>query len=303
MTVSRHKYFTIIHNPTAGRRRWQRLARILAALEREGGSIEVLTTNAPGHASDLAAHSIGKADVIVAAGGDGTLAEVVAGVVGSEQKLGLIPLGTANVVALDMGLAGLMGPKWGKVTRTLLHGRPRPLCVGRVTGPLSSRIFIMMVGVGFDGRAVEGIDADFKKRWGKLAYVLSGLDVWRDFKPSHLRLESGSGERLEGSWAILTNGRHYAGPYVLSHDADLFTPELHALMVNGGGRLALARDLLALGVGRLSSSGGVKTLIGQRFAIVSITGAEVAVQVDGDAFGTTPVEVEMLEDTVSFLAP
>lgn len=298
MTFLRRKYFTLIHNPTAGRRRWNRLAAVISALEDGGAIVETLTTQAIGHASELAKDRVGKADVIVAAGGDGTLAEVVSGVNGTDQLMGLIPLGTANVAALDMGLASGFGVHWSKVADVLLKAEPRPLHVGQLCCGEVTRSFIMMVGVGFDGDLVDDIDVGFKKRWGKLAYLRSGLHmIWR-YRPKELLING-----ARGHWAIVTNGRHYAGPYILAPNANLSDPQFQILVIDAPNRWVIVKAMIALGLGRLDAQSFVTSWAVDNVNIETIGPTAARVQVDGDVFHPTPISIKGMAKPVQFLMP
>ncbi|MFZ5608472.1 MAG: diacylglycerol/lipid kinase family protein [Pseudomonadota bacterium] len=297
------KYFTIIHNPTAGRRSAPRLAAVIAAVEAGGGVATVHATRACGHATALARQAVGHADVVVAAGGDGTLNEVAAGLLGSAQVMGLIPLGTANVAAHDMGLADLFGVSWRRVAHTLIAGRPRPLCVGEVRAADGWRaLFLMMVGIGFDAASVAAINPRLKRRWGKLAYVWAGCAAWREYRPGALKITASDGRSAVGQWAIISNGRYFAGHHRLDPDGDLFAPILRAFVIRQPGRGALTLSLARLSVGQLHRDPHAQILESQHFEIDSL--AEVQpVQRDGEMFGTTPVTVALLPERIAFLTP
>ena len=142
----------IVFNPVAGRRRAQLLWRVLDVLVANGIRIDLAETAGPGHAETLArsAAQAGKT-LVVAAGGDGTIAEVANGLMGSATRLGVIPLGTANVLANELGLP--FAP--GAVAHALAFGRTRPLWPGLASGPGGSRLFVQMLGVGFDAHVVQ----------------------------------------------------------------------------------------------------------------------------------------------------
>jgi diacylglycerol kinase family enzyme len=158
----------IIFNPAAGWRRRQRLAPVLAQLGEHGCAFVVRETQAPGDAERFAAEVDPEAfDLVVVAGGDGTVNETINGLARSGLPLALIPLGTANVLAAEIGL----GPDPAAVARCVALGQPRPIALGAAAG----RRFILMAGAGFDAHVVAGVSVPMKRWLGKGAYVLSTL--------------------------------------------------------------------------------------------------------------------------------
>src|SRR5271165_1037935 len=158
----------IIFNPVAGRRRVAVLWRVLDMLMHNGVQVEVVETEDAGHATDLAreAARAGRG-MVVAAGGDGTVAEVANGLIGSATALGVIPLGTANVLAKEYGLPS--SPR--AVANMLAYKRVRPLWPGVAKLPERDHVFVQMAGFGFDGAVVHGLPPLLKRVIGRGAYV------------------------------------------------------------------------------------------------------------------------------------
>jgi diacylglycerol kinase (ATP) len=128
----------IVFNPTAGMRRASLLWRVLDVLVANGIRIELTETHRPGHAEALAREAVcGGASMVVAAGGDGTIAEVANGLLGSSARLGVIPLGSANVVAHELSLP--FEPR--AVAAALAFGRTRPLWPGMARGAEGTRLY------------------------------------------------------------------------------------------------------------------------------------------------------------------
>ncbi len=142
----------IIHNPAAGQRRVNRLWRVLDILTASGVQVDLVQTRYAGHATVLAREAAaGGRRMVVAAGGDGTIAEVTAGLNGSGVPLGVIPLGSANVLAQELSLP--FAPAC--VARALAFGRTRPLWPGIATSGSTERVFVQMLGVGLDAQVVH----------------------------------------------------------------------------------------------------------------------------------------------------
>lgn len=273
----------IILNPAAGARRRGLLDAVIGSLKRGGATVTLELTECAGHATALARRAAehGEADVIVAAGGDGTINEVARGLLGQGVPLGIIPLGTANVLAIELGLR----PRAAEVADMLLSG-PAHL-VG--TGVVDGEIFLMMVGIGFDGVVVHAINPRLKRLWGKGAFVWAGIKEWLRGPGRDVRLVADGRER-RAQWAIVVNGRYFAGPYVLSREGDISQPGLTLFLFRNGGRFALVRYLVALGLGRMAKLRDVEILPVRQVRFLAPEGLEV--EVDGDARGALPQTIE-----------
>src|SRR5580700_5281362 len=137
----------IIFNPVAGRRRAALLWRVLDVLAANGIRLDLAETHRAGHAEALAREAArGGASMVVAAGGDGTIAEVANGLMGTGARLGVIPLGMANVLAHELGLP--FAPR--AVAAALAFGRTTSLWPGIASSVAGNRLFVQMLGVGFD---------------------------------------------------------------------------------------------------------------------------------------------------------
>lgn len=206
----------IVFNPAAGNRRVYRLWRVLDILAANGIRCEVLRTGGAGDARALAAAAAAAgAELVVAAGGDGTIAEVASGLLETGVPLGVIPLGTANVLAREYALP--FAPR--AVAAALAFGRTRPLWPGLATGADGPpRLFVQMLGVGFDAAVVHAIRPGLKRLLGRGAYVAETLKRLPryDFAPVRVRLD---GMETEAASVIVSKGRLYGGPYLLAPEA------------------------------------------------------------------------------------
>lgn len=281
----------IIFNPVAGRRRPGLVEQVMAAATDAGAVVSLHTTDAAGHATAIArdlARS-GTADVIVAAGGDGTINEVVNGMAASGLSdlppLGVVPLGTANVLAHELGLTGPAA----RIGRKLALGPARTVHAGTANG----RLFTMMAGVGMDARVVAGIDPALKRRIGKGAYALGGLreilaGPALDYEVT-LTAPDGAISRHRAVSCILCKGHFYAGTFVLAPDVRLEQPVLHAVLFTRPGRLAALIYAGAMTLGLLPGRSDVLILP----AIAARIEGPVAepVQGDGDTIARLPVDI------------
>jgi diacylglycerol kinase family enzyme len=275
----------VIFNPIAGRRRAQLLWRVLDVLVENGVRIELARTYGRGHATELAREAARTGTrLVVAAGGDGTVAEVAAGLLGTPARLGIIPLGTANVLAHELGLP--MQPR--AVAAMLAFGRSRPLWPGIADTAGGTRLFVQMLGVGLDAQVVHRLPVPLKHLAGRGAYVLQtvGEAVCYDYAPLSVRID---GVAMGGASVVVCKGRLYGGPYVLAPDANCCAPGFTVALFGAGGTVAALRYGAALPLDLLSRAHGVSLVRGHEIEVRA--GRGVPVQADGDAAGTTPVLV------------
>ena len=257
----------IIFNPAAGWRRRQRLAPVLVQLREHGCPFVVRETQAPGDAERFAAEVDPDAfDLVVAAGGDGTVNETINGLARSGLPLALIPLGTANVLAAEIGL----GTDPVAVARCVALGRPRPIALGAAAG----RRFILMAGAGFDAHVV----ADFPSS-----------EVLTDNTMRH------------AASVIVTNARHYAGRFVCAPEASLESDTLQVCLFERAGRLAAIGYALALFSGRLPRLSSYRVVEARRIEVRGRPGEPI--QVDGDGIGRLDVAIEVLPKALDLVFP
>lgn len=291
----RGRKIAIIFNPVAGARRHRRLDRLVSVLDARGWHVTVMGTNGPGDATVLAAEAVAAGtDVIAAAGGDGTINEVVRGMHGSGIPLGIVPMGTANVLAAEFRL-----PKQPEeIARIFADATPRRLHLPRVNGAP----FLLMVGAGFDGRVVAMVTPPLKRRYGKGAFLGQGVRALIAATASTMTVEV-DGVAHSAAWAVVTNISRYGGPYRIAPGADPGEASLTAVLFRSGVRLALMNHLLRIGSGRLAAGPSVSVLPAQTVRIVDTPGIVTPVQIDGDAAGVLPVEITASEEFVDILAP
>ena len=279
----------IVFNPAAGGRRRRRLARALEALGLQGLRPDVAETARPGHATELARDAAGRGvPMVVAAGGDGTIAEVASGLAGSAALLGILPFGTANVLAWELGLP----PRPENAARVLMAGRAAVLRPGAARfGDGSSRLFVQMVGAGFDAAVVANLDLALKRRVGKAAYVAQAARelVRYPFPRFSASLDGAAPEAVVS--AIVTKGRLYAGRHLLAPGAAPGEPGFQVALFRGGGPARAALYGTALPLDLLPRLPGVELRRAARVRLDAPAGL-VPVQADGDPAGLLPVEVE-----------
>lgn len=284
----------VVHNPVAGRRRRRRFGAVLERLRTRGIEAVVRATGGPGDAERLAREA-GRADfrAVVVAGGDGTLNEAANGLGADAPPLGVIPLGTANVFAWEMGIP----PAPAAVADAIAAGRVRTLWPGEVNG----RRFLQVAGVGLDARAVAGVDPVLKRRFGKGAYVWSGVrTLWRHSFPP-LRGEVAGGP-FETRSLIACKGRLYGGRFVMAPGADPGRASFEVVLLPRFGVAAgMFRYGTALALGRLARLAGVRCVTAPEVTVTDPPGEPV--HADGDIVATTPATVRIAERPLRVLAP
>ena len=283
----------IIFNPAAGWRRRQRLAPVLAQLREHGCPLVLRETQAPGDAERFAAEvEPGAFDLVVVAGGDGTVNETINGLARSGLPLALIPLGTANVLAAEIGLR--TDP--AAVARCVALGQARPIALGAANG----RRFILMAGAGFDAHVVAGVSVPMKRWLGKGAYVLSTLRQLLVFNfPSYEVLSDNTVHHAAS--VIVTNAHYYGGRFVCAPEASLESATLQVCLFERGGRRAAIGYALALFSGRLPRLSSYRLIEARRIEVRGRPGEPI--QVDGDGIGQLNVAIEVLPQALDLVFP
>lgn len=283
----------LIYNPKAGRQRGAATLSVLAAaLEGAGFAVEPMATRAAGHATDLAREAAKEKEAVFALGGDGTLREAAEGLLGTGVPLGPLPGGTTNVLVRALGLP--LSPL--KVAREAGNLLPRRLDAGDCSGEL----FLMMASFGLDACVMERQSPLWKARLGRLAVALRGVSTWWSYGFPELVVDA-EGERLAGTFVVLSNVHLYGGSFKLAPEA-LYDDGLLDLLVFQGKRgatLAFARDL-ALGRHLRRKDVEIRTV--KRASITAVDPA--AAQIDGDCLaGRRRWEVSLREEELLVLAP
>jgi diacylglycerol kinase (ATP) len=286
---------TIIFNPVAGNQRRRLLDRTIELLDRDGWQVAVLGTTGPGNATTLAAQAaMSGEDVIVAAGGDGTIGEVVAGMAGSDIPLGILPMGTANVLAIEFGIPR----RAGAIVRYLSAGQTRRLHVAEA----NERPFLLMAGAGFDGAVVTAVNSELKRALGKAAFLWRGLQVLAAGPASAIDATL-DGNRHRCEWAIVTNVVRYGGRFRLCPEADPGESRLCAILFRRAGRAAIFAAFVNLAFGRIARSRNVVAIDAADILLEARDDIAVPLQIDGDSHGTLPVRIAAMDNFVNVLVP
>ncbi|MEP3248216.1 MAG: diacylglycerol kinase family protein [Sneathiella sp.] len=274
--------FLIIHNPTAGSRNANRLSKILKLLEEENCQITLAGTQYAGHATEIAAEAVAVKEnwsAIVAAGGDGTICEVANGMRDTDIPLGIIPLGTANVLARELEI----GTTSRRVVSVLTSVPP----IRIFPGLMGRKRFMLMVGAGYDSLAVAELNPLEKKKYGAFAYILAALRAVKRFNGLRVRVTT-DGQSYEGASVIVSRSRLYGGPFTLVPDADLRQPGLHIVLLKNTGIWAALKYGAALATNRIWKLSSVDYIKAEGEVTV-VMAPEFLCQCDGDRGPETPV--------------
>ncbi len=307
----------LLYNPLSGRRRGRRLADVEAALsvlQSAGVDASAAPTRAASDATDQTKQALADGcDTIFAGGGDGTIHDVLQGLVGTHAAMAIIPLGTANSLAHDLRLP--LSPK--DAARAALTAKPRRIAVGRIeyqdfTGKRAKRYFTVTVGIGMDARVFSKLDPLAKRRFGMAAYCVKATRLWLTHKMENFAVEikdEGQSRPAEVSQLLAVRIGDFGGVLrQLAPGASLDRDDLRLVLFRTHSRLAYLRYVLrglfgtnwqVPGIELVHSAGAVCR------DLASSTGTEsrIFVEADGELLGTLPAEVSVVRDGVTLLTP
>ena len=254
----------IVFNPVAGRRRAHLLRRVLDVLVANGVRLELAETRGAGHAEALAREAAGRgAEPIVGDGGDGTIAEVANGLLGTGARLGIIPLETANVLANELGLP--FSPR--AVAAALAFGRTTTLWPGIASSATGDRLFVQMLGVGFDAHVVKTVSSPMKGLLGKGAYVLRTLAELPRYRFPGIGLRI-DGTETQAASVIVSKGRLYGGTFRLAADAVPSKPGFSVILFDRSGPWSAMMYGAALPMNLLGRAPGVRRIRADRIEFI-----------------------------------
>jgi len=297
----------VIHNPSAGK--YTDRAALESALDvwrRAGWRVQLVETDAGGDATRIAAHAAhANCDVVFAVGGDGTVNEVLNGLLHTNAALGVLPYGTANVWAKEMGLPlnDLAG-----AARLQLDAPPMVIDVGEARGTAKNaafgpRAFVLWCSVGFDAQITHEIEPQraLKRRLGASMFWLVGLRAAFTFRGRRVKITiDGKTRRRRVLMAVASNAQLYGGLVRLSPDARVDDGELNLVLFLGTGALTTGWHLVRVFLGLHHRAPDVEHHIARS---ISVRGPRLPVQLDGEPMGTTPVEITIRPKALRVLVP
>ena len=295
----------VIFNPSA---RGEKAKKFRAHLEEAGHDWALKPTTKPGGARSLAAEAVREGyKTIVAAGGDGTLNEVLNGMADvpegfSAARLGVLPLGTINVFARELRLP-LNVQKVFPLLTEAGDGTEMRLDVGcaeyQTERGREQRYFVQLAGAGFDARSIQLVDWKIKKKVGPAAYVLAGLQALGGEQPQ-ITIECG-GQKEMGELVLIGNGKFYGGNFPLFHKGDLQDGVLDAVVFPKVNWQSLPGHMLNFVRGAMFKDGGSIYLQGREFTLTANTRA--GLQLEGEWVGELPAKITILPKALRVVAP
>jgi diacylglycerol kinase (ATP) len=238
--------------------------------------------------------------LIVAAGGDGTINEVAEGMVHSEVPLGILPAGTANVLAMETGMScGLEG-----AARELITYIPERISIGRLhfkNGSSGIRHFLLMAGIGFDARMIYNLSGLLKNNLGKASYWMAAVGLMgRRLEEFSVKLED---QEYRCSFALVSKVRNYGGDLEIARDTSLFDDQFEVVLFQGKNSVRYIRYFVGIILNRLGGMDGVRILRARRLDISPVRDRRVYMQVDGEYAGHLPGSVDVVKDAITLLLP
>jgi YegS/Rv2252/BmrU family lipid kinase len=312
----------LIYNPASGQQSKKRAARIaqaVAVLKSAGVAVETIATHSPESAAEQAREAAREGyDTILACGGDGTAHEVMQGLIGlREVSLGVIPMGTANALAADLGIPSSSAA----AARALLGAVPVRVPAGRIffrdaQGTECSRYFIVAAGVGVDAHFFSRLDSRLKQRFGYAAYMAEALRLWATHSFPTFRASftnrAGASHASEMSQLLAVRIGNFGGMVQnLVPGSWLGKESLNVVAIRTQSRLRYLRFMVAVWLRRHTYDSTIGLVEAASVlceeldpAAVSVGAAPpIYVEADGELLGTLPARIELVPDALTLLVP
>jgi diacylglycerol kinase (ATP) len=307
----------LLYNPLSGRRRGRRLADVesaLSVLQSAGVEASAAPTRVASDATDQTKQAIADGcDTVFACGGDGTIHDVLQGLVGTHAALAIIPLGTANSLAHDLRLP--LSPK--DAARAALNAKPRRIAVGQIeyqdfSGKRAIRYFTVTVGIGMDAHVFYELDPLAKRRFGMAAYCVIATRLWLTHKMGNFMVEikeEGKTRQAAVSQLLAVRIANFGGVLrELAPGASLDRDDLRLVLFQTHSRLAYLRYVLRGLFGSNWKIPGIDLVHSTRaicrdLASSTETKPGIFVEADGELLGTLPASISVVRDAMTLLAP
>ena len=267
------------------------LNRIVKILKKDS-HVETFATERIGHATLLCKVHIKKFDIIVAAGGDGTINEVINGM-DDKTLLGIIPLGTANIGAYEANIS--KNPS--KIAKIILSGKIKKIHIHEA----NNRKFFLMTGVGYDASVVETVQSNLflKKILGKLLFFIISIAKLIYFRKYELKILANN-KIYMANWVIVTNARHYGGSFQLTKDTNIFEKKLITYLFINLSRFDVIKNLLKIIKKKnLEENNRVIKIVSDDIFVNSKL--KVPIQCDGEFIGNLPLQIKNSKKTINLL--
>jgi diacylglycerol kinase family enzyme len=237
------------------------------------------------------------ADLIIAAGGDGTLNEVANGMIHSHVPLAILPGGTANVLAHELKMKGGFEAAAANLHRCV----PTRIAAGMLSTPHFRRAFLLMAGVGLDAQIVYNLNLDLKAAIGKLAYYAGGLQqVFRPLPQFDVEV---LGQQRRCGFALVSRVRNYGGDLEIARGASLLRSDFEVVLFEGQSSVGYLRYLAAVVLGRADGLKGITVVRASSITCQCPSDDRIHTQIDGELASRLPVTIEIVPDALTLLVP
>lgn len=229
---------------------------------------------------------------IIVISGDGTLNSVINGIAGSNCKLAIIPTGTANVLATELGI-----PRSFQQAATIaLQDNTQPIDLGKV----NNHYFSLMCGIGFDAQVISNLKPALKQMFHKIAYPLAGAKTLMNYKPERLVVIINDNVVKEGYFALAANARYYGGKFSVAKHADLSDSHLDVCVFKKSSSIDFLKYIAAILTGTQSPK-DMEYFKAKKVKVVAED--KVLIQADGDVIGKTPAEISVRPSILEVVVP
>ena len=275
-------------NPASGHYSAKNWQLVLESLHKSGITPEVFRVRTPAEIYACCANinSEPVTPLVIVAGGDGTFNAVVNGLNPGAATLAVLPFGTSNVLAAEIGIASI-----DDALERIVAGKTKSLSVGVIELEERTLRFLLMAGIGLDGAVVRDVHSLGKKYLRQGAYVLSAFQNALTWNPNVFEISAPEGD-MTCHTAIICNASRYGGNFILSPDSSPFTPGLSAVCITGNTRGTYLSGALDLFRGRAESSKHLTSIHSSTF---DVCGTQ-PIQIDGDFVGYGPARISELAD-------
>ncbi|HCP39989.1 MAG TPA: hypothetical protein DIT98_19415 [Verrucomicrobiales bacterium] len=293
----------IITNPSARGNR----ARFFLEQRQEWGQMGVIMeTSGPGDAEKLASEAIQSGfTTVIAAGGDGTVYEVLNGLLSTnvdcdKYRLGVLPLGTVNVFAKELGFSMNIARCQEVLYKGVSRNIDLPIVRFKKDSLEKRRYFVQLAGAGLDAFAIQEVNSKMKKQLGPIAYVAAGLKVLGKTLPQ-IQCRTAEGMQVEGKLVLLGNGAFYGGRFRVFPDANLDDGLIHAIVFQDVKWFQLPWRGIGLFLNKLHTQSGVTYL---KSTSLELKSEELAFfELEGEVVGQLPANFQMSSKKLQVIVP
>lgn len=298
---------TLIGNPFAGKWAEKNINIAYNILKKKGFDTDIKFTRYRGHAEKIAREIVNineKANydnIVISAGGDGTYNEVANGLINSNVPMAILPMGTTSVLAIELKIPKIIE----ETLESIIDGAIVQINTGIIecqnNGEEIKRHFLLMAGIGFDAEAVKGMNTEFKKTVGKLAYIISGFKILlkntQHLITANIVQENGNIETIKCSNIIIGKASHYGGYFRVTPDASLIKSYFYCFLTHGVTRLDLIKYISGIVTHRHLGFSDVEYKKAHSITLVG----NAPIQIDGDYIGELPARITIGENTLKLI--